>query len=582
MQKINPTELEKHPPSKSFSAEEIQDAGNLVRLLLLAWKNYGLYPEGHIATSKALKKLKTGFENFFSTHKDLQITVERKHLLCGKTVVHEVPSEAPFEDIVFPLYRDGIQMLRFRQGLTMKELAYFFNTLIKHRVLMEEAEGDVVTGLVDGDLAHIDFDTVDIFWNDQPLLDFSSLNSQPPEMEKLSYHEEPHRSETYARSIADPAISKKLWEISPAEREDLQKKVLEEENWANTEDVFDVLLVILHSQTDRYNFSLVLDFILEEVVETIEQGEFSLLLNLFQSLHQLLYRDASIDLSWMQPLINRFFQDLSSPEIFDLITDKLMILKDNDTEKIQALRQVLLYFSPEVIPSLGPVILQNKSSAVRNMILEVIEYLCLRDMTPLEKLLEHSEKRLGEKLLPMTVTLKGGRTNSIFLKMTKHPSKNVRREAVRVLLARDPRFVLKLFPLIDDTSDSVRKDILDSIAKQRASELENMMLKYLQEDFDNENPKHILACYKALGSCGSAKAIPFLREVLFSRGWDLIKTSDSTIHRTGAAAALFCLDCDEARDILLAGSKSRFKVIRQACQAAITNNEASGVNSNGQ
>ena len=47
--------------------------------------------------------------------------------------------------------------------------------------------------------------------------------------------------------------------------------VLEEENWDNTEDVLDVLVAILRSQTDKYNFSSALDFTLP-VVGQAESG----------------------------------------------------------------------------------------------------------------------------------------------------------------------------------------------------------------------------------------------------------------------------------------------------------------------
>ena len=137
------------------------------------------------------------------------------------------------------------------------------------------------------------------------------------------------------------------------------------------------------------------------------------MLDLFQSLHKLLHKETSIDHAWIRPLIDRFFQNLSSPGVFDLITDKLLKLHDNDTEKLKVLRQVLLYFSPMVIISLGPIIMQSRSHKVQQMVLEVIEYLCHRDIGPLEKILEHHDQDLDEKLLPILSRLQGDRANKI-------------------------------------------------------------------------------------------------------------------------------------------------------------------------
>jgi len=590
MQKTQATEQQKKSREQSLSEQELQDTRKIVNTLLLAWKNYGLYPEGHATSQKAVANLQAAFTNFFSTHSDLRLSIEKDRLLCEPDVIHEVSSDSLYEEMTYLLYRDGIQWLEFQQGLTSDELTYFFQILNKYKALAEETEGDIVTGLIDGELQHILFKASDIFWEDYPLLEFSDLNAHL-QMEGGDAYQavtedthqvaEPVPLDDRAKSIADPSISDSLWKISSGEHEELQRMVQEEENWDNTEDVFEVLMVILRSQTDRHNFSSVLDFTLEEVVDTIEQGEFSLLLNLFQSLHQLLYRDESPDLAWIRPLIDRFFQDLSSPEIIDLITDKLLLLNDNDTEKIQALRQVLLYFSPAITISLGPVIMQSRSPAIQQMVMEVIEYLCLRDMGPLEKILDHPDKKLGEKLLALLSRLKGERSNKIFLKMSEHPSEKVRGEGVRVLVARDPKFAQKLFYLIDDESEAIRQEILAGIAKHKSSVLENMLQKYIKENFDKKDPTHILACYEALGRCGSANSIPFLKRILLDNGWNKFKGFGKLLHREGAATALVLLDIWEAKDILLAASKSKFRVIREAFQKAMANSETSGENTDG-
>lgn len=165
--------------------------------------------------------------------------------------------------------------------------------------------------------------------------------------------------------------------------------------------------------------------------------------------------------------------------------------------------------------------------------------------------------------------------------MIKHPSEKVRKTAVRVLLARDPKFVQQLFPLISDPESGIRKDILSSIATQRSSTAENLLLKYLKENFGNKDTEHLLACYATLGSCGSATAIPFLRKILLGQGWNRFSKSGRLVHREGAATALTLLDTWEANDILLAASNSRFQVIRQAFQMAMAKIDTSKEYNNG-
>ena len=345
----------------------------------------------------------------------------------------------------------------------------------------------------------------------------------------------------------------------------------QEENWDNEADVLDVLLVILKSQTDLNNFAAALEFTLEEVVETIEQGEYGLLLSLFQALKQMIYNDSYDDEepSWIRPQIEGFFQNLSKPEVFSYITSKLLTLTDSDTEDIRSLRQVLLYFSPEVIVSLNSIITQTGSEEVQKMILEVTEYLCLRDMGPLEKILEHPDKKIGEKLLSILSRLKGEKANKIFLKMIEHPSAKVRTLAVKMLVAGTPQVASKLFSLIDDPNEQVRKELLAGIAKQKSSVLENLLLKHIKETHTSKDPQHILACYEAIGHCGSANSIPFLRRILLNQGWNSFKGFGKAYHREGAATALAVIDTWDAKDILLEASKSKYKVIKQAFQKAM-------------
>jgi hypothetical protein len=561
----------------------------LIHVFLLAWKNYCLYPEGHSASNKALSNLEKIFDDYFSDHDDLQLVIERNRLLYESEVLHEVSPDSPAEDIIFLLYRDGMQWIEFRHGVTIEELGYFFKIVSNYRVLVEETEGDIITGLFDGDLPHIKFKALDTSWQDFPLMDFSELNTSLTVAEDFPYQMKtdeahvlkgPAPREVLTKSIADPSVSETLWEISKAEHEKLHKMVLEEEIWDNPEDVFDVLLVILRSQTDRHNFSSVLDFTLEEVVETIEQEEFGLLVYLFQSLQQLLYRDESEEMSWVRPLVDRFFQDLSRPETFDLIASKLLRFNDNDSKDVLALRQALLYFSPEIIISMGPVLTRTQSHVVQNMILGVIEYLSLKDIGPLEKILDSPDAGLGEKLLPILKGFKGARSSNLFLKMTEHPSEKLREEGARVLLSRDKSFTQKLFSLIDDPSEKVRKVILSGIGKHKSSILENMLIKYIKEHPDQKDSDHILGCYLALGKCGSNNATPFLKRILLSKGWNHFKGFGKSVHREGAATALALLNSWESQDILMEASKSKYKIIREAFRKAMITIFKSGENVN--
>jgi len=589
MQKADTKEQQEIPAPTSLSAKELQDARQLINIFILAWKNYGLYPEDHITTLKSLEKLVAAFSNFFMTYGDLRLTVEKDRLLCESEIIHEVSPEAPSEDISTLLYRDGIKWIEFQEGLTPEEIASFFRIAYKYRLFAEETEGDIVTALMDEELEYIDFKAVDIFWQDLLLMDFSQLPPPAPQPEEVPNQNETDQSQQpagsdgkdiYARSIADPSISDAQMKLSNADYEILHQMVQEEESWDITKDLFEVLLIILNNQSEQEKFAAVLGFISEVAVETIELDKFDLLVKLFQSLHKLFSPETSTEQDWKSPLIDRFFKELSKPEIFQLISEKLLKLQTSEIEKLKVLEQALHYFSPEVIPFLVPVIMQRSSHAIQQIVSEVLVQLSQRDIGPLEKIANQHGTEMGDKLLVILNRLQGDRVNKILFKMCDHSSDKVSSKAIKELVDRDPKYAQRLFSLIDDPRKEIRTCILAAFAKHKSSALENMLLNYLRGNSAQKDPAHILACYEALGRCGSNTAVPFLRRILLSRGWNSFMGSGKLIFREGAAIALVLLDTPEARDVLQKAPKSRFRVIRKAFDRTKTISDVSGENTN--
>ncbi len=568
MQKADTTEQQENPAPASLSDKELQDARQLINIFILAWKNYGLYPEDHITTIKSFENLVAPFGIFFTTHGDLRLTVEKTRLLYKSEIIYEVSPEAPSEDIITLLYRDGIKWIEFQEGLPLEEIAAFYKIAYKYRLFAEETEGDIVTALIDEELECIDFKAVDIFWQDLLLIDVSQLPppAPPPEedadQEETDESEEPEGNDIVARSIA--SISKDQLELSNLDYVTLQQMVQEEENWVITEDLIEALMIILKSQSDQENFEAVIGFISEEVVETIEKERFDLLAILLQSLHKIFSPESTTAQDWQRSRIKGFFQELSKPEIFQLISDKLLKLETIEIDNLKALGQALLYLSPKLIPFLVPLIMQSGSLEIQQMVSVVMVHLSKRDIGPLEKIAGKHGTEMGDKLLSILNRLEGERANKILFKMCNHPSDIVRSKAIRELVERDPKYAQKLFALIDDPRKEIRTSLLTAFAKHKSSALENLLLNYLKENSAKKEPAHILACYKALGRCGSNTAVPYLSKILLSRGWNSFMGSGKLIFREGAAIALALLDIPEAKDVLQKASTSRFSVISKA------------------
>ena len=573
MEKANPKDQPEFPTPSPPSKEDLRDAGQLISHFLMAWKNYALYPENHESTTKSLENLVAVFGNFFAKHGDLRLIVEKDHLLYNSEIIHTVSRKPASEDIITLLYRDGIKWIEFQEGLPLEEVASFFKIAYKYRLFAEETEGDIVTALMDNELEYIDFKAVDIYWQELMLMDLSQLPSPGPSPEAAVDQEETQGArqstesddrKSSARSIADPSFTEDQLELSTDDFRILRKMVKEEENWDIKDDLFELLQIILRKQTEQGKFAEVLEFISELTVETIELEKYDLLLKLFQSLDERLLSETPAGQERKRPIIERFFQDLSRPEISNLISKKLLQLKTSDSGHLEVIEKILHYLSPAAIHFLMPVIMQSSSADIKQVVSQVIVRLSRRDLGPLEKMAQQNNQEIGDEFLAILSCLQGKRVNEIFFRLCKHPSNKMRRKTINELLERDSEYTRKLFSLIDDPSDEIRACILAAFQKHKSVSLENLLLNYLQENSAQRDPNHILACFRALGYCGSNRAVPYLHKILLNKGWNRFTGSGKPIFREGAAIALALINTTEANSALQEASKSRFRVIRNA------------------
>lgn len=577
-----------------FSAEEIQTVKELMRSFCMALRNSALYPEGHSSLQKTLTNFKSKLDNFFQTYGSLRLHVDKEELLyCGEAIHND---NVDGENIAFALFRDGIQWFEFQEGFEQEEVSFFFKIINQYRMLGEETEGDIVTALYDSNFTHLLYEAKNTFWEGEPLIEFSSSDlaaavqrqehdEQRPseegdneEGDKCSETEEGGEGQEHIaaaqikevtlRSIADLTRDHTLWNITSEEREKLEAMVLQEENWNSTGDVLDVLMVILEAQNTEEDFTAVLEYTKEELQETLAQGEFFLANNLLKNL-LMLGKTQGNQQKRRNSLIEEFFQDISEPEFLSPIMQGISAIDCGNHDLIKVVRQTLLLLSPKAILSLGPLLVEVKSNALQKSLMEVIGTLAYRDIEPLAKLLDIAEEKIAEKLIFILGYLKGEEPAKILNNMINHSSALLRREALNAIIKRDPKSINKFFALIDDPSPSIRNSFLSCLGRERSTLSENRLLLHMEKkQFLKEDDQHVLACFQALGGCGSSKSIPFLKNILFAHGWNKLVGLGKSVHRYGAAEALLALDNEQARALLEEASQSTKSEIQQAAQKA--------------
>jgi HEAT repeat protein len=577
----DPSKLE--ATNDSPSSEALEAVRGFMAVFANAVKSYSLYPETHTISEKLLSGLDVSLTNFFQTSPDLKLDIEKERI-CFKGV--EVYRQSGREDyLVTPFFRDGIVWIEFRKGATAAELSFLLGMLSEYRSLTDESEGDLVTALWKKNLSHIHYEAADVFWETEPRLDFSHFRVSGESDEKThgpsglrdgstsdkQQGESGDAGNQSTLSIASTEVKRRLVQLTPAEHEILKKLIIEEEHRNHSEDVLDVLLIILEDEDEEEEeFGRILELLIQEFENTLRHGEFPLAVKILGHLKNLPDVNAAKK-TWRDPLINQYFETVSDLEVLEALKEYLSDFNSEDAARLKIFRQVLLMLRPKAVLSLGPLLPEISSGALRRRLMEAIGILSKQDLKPLSQLLKAPDDLMVRQLVTIIGHLDGKDPQKLLMNMARHPSLDVRREALKQLLRRNGCVQRSFFFLLEDSSDIIRREILSSLASERNRTSEDPLLEYLeQKAFNIYDNNHILACYTALGKCGSTRSIPFLKATLEQRSWWEIFAIGRSPHRWGAALALAELKIPEADEILRQATHSFFPHIKRAARRAIS------------
>ncbi len=552
----NPTDSRSETPAPGCADGAVDAARRIITILLLTRKNFSFYPAGHTVCAKSLEQFHSQLESYLCTYGDLRLDIEKDRLLLQGETIHSGPPEEGA--LPFTLYRDGIRWIEFSEGITTGELEEFLRIVNKYSVLSDEPEGDIVTSFWETQFPNITYEVADFFWGAEQGSDLlPSIDTG--EEASVSMRESKLADWT---PIPDPPIDPDAIVLAPDELETLQEMVQTEEEGDPTA-YLDALLDSLLQDREQDNFEIILEVLEEEFKGSLARRDFEIALKILESL-QYVIDACSAEIPWAVPLVEDFVLTVSSAQSLQALQE---VWQDIDAGQIEKIKQVLVLLQPEAIPTLGDLMLKNQSVRLRQMIVEVIAELASRDIRPLESLLKSPDERLMERLVHVFVNIQGDRPLEALVSLAHHKSAYVRQEAVKALFERGPSRAKEVYGLIDDKEESVRRLVLKFMGQTRDRAAEEFLLSYLERRrFAGSDSGHIMACFAALGQCGSSRSIPFLRQTLLGRGFLSIFRKSPL--QDGAAAALARMRTKEAQQVLEQAAKSLSPHVRRLARRA--------------
>jgi len=326
-----------------------------------------------------------------------------------------------------------------------------------------------------------------------------------------------------------------------------------------------MLLEIMHSQEDKNCFLLSLDFMRESFDEAFIAKDFSTALHILKTVSGI-RAFALKERPWALTAIDDLVMALPQQEYFSLLEEAL---SDPACPHLEEIKELLMLLHPEAISRLAPMLVNVEREEMQAMITNVIITLASRDITPLERLLSGAPEDLLVTLIGILGKIPGEHPVRLITESIHHTSEIVRKVVLRTLIQRDVWDPEKLFSLIDDPSEYIRKTLITYLISRKCETTERLFMKYLAAAASSAgSERHLLACYKALGVCGSHRSLPMLREMLL--GGNLFSKITGSVNRRGAAIALRERGGTDALQVLTEAAKSYYPGIRLAAPLPVT------------
>lgn len=552
---------------ESLSIQQSDDTKSLFAYLMTTCKNVSLYPKDHSISINAIKQFHEKLEAYIHQYGDVRIEFEKDRVICQGIEVHTGPSQEG--TLPFTLFRDGIRWLEFTEGIDLEEIREVLLIIHKYSVLTTEPEGDIVTDFWEAHFNHVPYKADDFI----SALAQDQIDSLSKSETKHSAAETEIEPEDTVESLIVPAIDSvspdssiidpASFVLTPREQTELQEMVTREEMASTTEHLNMLMDMLLEEQGEK-DFNIVMEVLSEEFTESFICHHYKAALIILDGMRKIL-DSGRLRMPWAGPLIESFYKDISSD------TKCLKPLKEIwsilNVQQMETLKLIFQHLKPESVDTLMHFLLLGQPSKLEQIVEDTVISLACQNIHCLEPLINDSDERIVEKVIPVLSRLEGDTSLKYLIKLARHSSASVRRMAVTAIGQTRGIQPSATFEFIDDSDASVRQVILKQMGKSRNETAEDLLMQYLQtRKFSTTQSEYIIECFKTLGKCGSSRSVPFLSKTLFHRKW--MAGFKKSAYREGAALALVALKIPEALQVIEAAGRSLHPGLRRIAREA--------------
>lgn len=498
------TSVENRPKTSAASREA--SINTILKLMATVLRNMRTYQPNNPVLQKSLDNLQRRITAYLSRHESLTLLVRETELIYGSNVVY--CSDDKMESLAFAMYRDGIRLISFRDGLVRSETYEFLSALHEAREA-DPYQADLVTILWEKDLTNISYRAVDAYLEAEDKKSIEELAQKIDEKPRLS-HEGGQLPDTefflkelglsLEHRVKAPKRLKRR--VSEQDIQKISHEILEEEDSSILKRCSDICVEILNMGPRDETFDRVTNFLGRICDWQVGSGDYLSACAIMSDLRTLKERDEVAE-----P------RKASITDTIDKLGERRLILQlgehlpDLSEQRLEEIFAYLTMLSPTAINPLCDVLADCEVRRVRYLLCRAISVIAKNNPEYLRQAIEDKRWYFVRNVV-MILGLMGNPKGIGLLKQASHHSEaRVRREVARSIgKIRNSQGLGALQDLCQDNNKMVRFASLSAMREIDSAEgrdfLEAMIIDKSFNKKSMDEKREVMRTYGNMGKEG--------------------------------------------------------------------------------
>jgi len=543
---------------RAVSSKEGQVA-TIVKKMAMVYKNLRTYHLNNPVLQELFESLHKGLTAFLNDHGLLTLQIKTSEILYGSIVVYSCEEKS--ESLAFNLYKDGIRLLSFRDGLPKSELMRFMIALNEARDA-DPYQADLVTILWEKDLSYITYRAVDIFLEDEETEEIpeSVEKDVPP-----GPGGEPPNSDLILRDLGLPEKTRHRHlrlhrRITDADIRRIVREIVDEDYGSMLRRCGEICTQILLLDPEEETFHRIVGFLARTCETLVYERDFLAASNIVSDMRSIKNQLPQSD--DRRKSIDEAIGRLGESKNMKMIGEYLNTISEQRAEEVYV---YLTLMGPTAIAPLCEILAECEVRRTRYLLCRAISVISKDELERLQPFLNDHRWYFIRNIVMILGMAGNPEAVPLLYQVVAHPEARVRREVARsVGRIGSPAGMRILEDLIHDPNKMVRMAALTSMRQVGSPEARRILEPIItSKDFMKLGPDERREVMRTYGSLGS-ESLDFLLDIIEGSHKHL---DDKT--RAMAVYGIAVIESEETREVLNAIANNCKGPIRNAALEAL-------------